>query len=278
MSRPNIDSKPSFTPEDAFNAADSASQLVNQYIVSPLADLGIAGFVFDVEDETAIDLTSDITDHYTENNTAIQDNIAVRPLSLTLSGFIGECVWRGQKDISTLQKLAQKITTISAYLPVITASARQAYSSLTDTSQNNSQYFASTLNTAVDFYKTFRTLNPPKTKQAQAFNYFRALQNARTKIGIDTPYSFLPNMVIERISAVQGGASKYISDFRVTFKQIRTVSTKTVKFDPSKYQGRTAGQASPVQSQGKVGGKKLSDTDSQSIFSKILDSGKSLFQ
>lgn len=279
MSKPNIpaNSVPSFTAEDAFQAAESASALVNQFIVSPLQNLGIGGLVFDIEDTTTIDLDNDITDHYVETNSAVQDNAAVRPDVITLTGFVGELVWQNSKPASTLQKLTQKITTIASYLPTITAASRQAYGALADTSQSNLQYFSGALDQSINLYNTFKTLNPPKTKQAKAFNYFRALRNGRTKLSIDTPYSYYPNVMITRITASQKGDSKYISDFSVTFKQIRNVSTTTKPFDPNKFQGRTAAQTSPTQNQGKVGGQKLTTEKTESTFSSIFNSAKKLF-
>jgi hypothetical protein len=50
----------------------------------------IAGFIFDIEGTTQHNLISDITDHYVEDNTAIQDHIALKPLTITLKNYHGE--------------------------------------------------------------------------------------------------------------------------------------------------------------------------------------------
>src|SRR6185312_8744514 len=53
------------------------------------AQLG-PSLLFHYEGEQTASLESDITDHYIENNTAIQDQIALKPVIITTHGFIGE--------------------------------------------------------------------------------------------------------------------------------------------------------------------------------------------
>lgn len=243
-----------FSVDNVASTLDSANGLVNQFIVSPLVNMGIAGFVFDVEDETRIDLTAQITDHYAEDNKFLQDHIAIQPDRITLRGYIGELVFNQAPATSKLQNLTQKIATINAMVPILTASARQIQSSITGAQSGATNYFSAGLSSAVDIYQTFKTLNPPKSKQAAAFNFFKALFTARTLVSLETPYTFYTSMAIESISAVQGGESKDISDFTITLKKIRLAQTKIVPFDPNKYQGRTAGQASQVEDQGRSNG------------------------
>ena len=75
------------TLNTALNAADTTSELVGKYVVSPVVNLGIGGLAFDIFEEHKVELQSDITDHYVEDNTAIQDQIANRPLKFTLRGI-----------------------------------------------------------------------------------------------------------------------------------------------------------------------------------------------
>jgi len=54
--------------------------------------LGVAGFLFDIEGEEIFELRSDITDHYVEDNTTIQDQWGRLPERITLNGYVGELV------------------------------------------------------------------------------------------------------------------------------------------------------------------------------------------
>lgn len=51
---------------------------------------GVAGFLFDIPGDEWVQLQSDITDHYVENNTAVQDQISLAPELVTLKGLVAE--------------------------------------------------------------------------------------------------------------------------------------------------------------------------------------------
>lgn len=53
---------------------------------------GIAGFLFDIVGDEMVMLTSEITDHYVEDNTAIQDHVALAPEQITVKGIVAELV------------------------------------------------------------------------------------------------------------------------------------------------------------------------------------------
>lgn len=274
---PAANTNTTFTPNNLLNIADTASNMVNQFVVSPLINLGIAGFVFDIMDETRIDLTAEITDHYVEDNSAIQDHIAIRPDRITLRGYIGELVYRQEKPAGTAQKLTEKIATINAYVPVLTAAAKQIQSSITGVQNGTTSFLQAGLATSTNLYSAFKTLNPPPTAQAKAFNFFAALFRARQLVSLETPWTFYSSMAIESISAIQPAETKDITDFSITLKKIRTALTTTIVFDPSKYQGRTTGQASEQQDLGRANGSKLSSTQSESILSKLRTQFSSAF-
>lgn len=81
-------------PSDAPSQLDileSLSSLEQKAIIRPNnPPPGIAGFLFDIPGDEWIELESEITDHYTEANTAVQDNIALRPERVTLRGIVAE--------------------------------------------------------------------------------------------------------------------------------------------------------------------------------------------
>lgn len=96
--RPPAPKKPAPTP--AVVPTDKPSQvavvkqlttLQQKAIIRPNnPPLGIAGFLFDITGDEWIELTSQVTDHYTEANTAIQDNIALEPEKVTVRGLVAE--------------------------------------------------------------------------------------------------------------------------------------------------------------------------------------------
>jgi hypothetical protein len=71
----------------------------NSAVLRPKSAEGIGGFVFDIPDNESVQLQSDITDHYTESNSFLNDHIVRKPIILTLSGFVGELVYRSPAGV-----------------------------------------------------------------------------------------------------------------------------------------------------------------------------------
>jgi len=236
------------------NTVDGLNQLTSKYIVSPIVNLGLAGFVFDIADSTKIDLNAKITDHYVEDNSTIQDHIAIDPDQITLRGFVGELKNIISDDELPLQDFAEKLTTINSMVPVLTDGAREIKDALTSEKNSISDYVDTAVGTGINLYQAFRQLNPPDTEQARAFNFFNSMMKSKQLVSLETPYGFYSNMAIARISAIQGGDSNQITDFSITLKQFRTAKTKLVNFDPEKYQGRGESQRSELSDKGKAQG------------------------
>ena len=236
---------------------DTANELVNQYITAPDEGLGIAGFKLSIVDIYETESDSEITDHYVENNTAKQDNIAIKPEMYTIKGKIAELVYTKTDKVSTLGKLAGKLTIINGYLPVVSASIKQAQNSILNAQAGGglTNYLNASLATSVDLYQTFQKINPPRTNQAKGYNYFSALMKARQLISFDTPWGFKSNFAIKNFVFTQPEATDDVSEVKLTLKEIRKVATKLVPFDPKKYQGRTAGQISSTVDKGSIQGK-----------------------
>jgi len=231
------------------------------FIVRPLNSFGLGGFVFDIDGEATNKLESDITDHYVEDNSAIQDHIAIKPIEVTLKNYVGELVKTDTDSfLKTTQEVVQKLTTINSYLPVLSASADL----VKDIASGNSISYDDAVNEAVDLWTLTKNLNPNVTKQQRAYLFFKALFTQKILVGLQTPWEFIPNMAIKTIVATQSEDSDQITTFAVTLKQIRTASTQLVSFDKNKYQSRTKQQAQEVTDKGKA-------TGNQSVLSQILE-------
>jgi len=224
-----------------------------KYIVTPVNAFGLGGFTFDIEGDSTIRSDSEITDHYLEDNDVAQDHIAIKPQRVTLRSYVGELVYRVDPATNTnVQKVAQKLTTLGAYLPELSKAAQQVQSTLTlaaaaFTPAGLGKLISTTLtspnlNNIVDLWALTKNVNPGASKQQQAFLYFEALQQQRVLVSLQTPFKFVTNMAIESIVANQDETTRTMCDFSITLKKIRTVDVQTVSFDPSKYQNRSQQQ------------------------------------
>lgn len=210
--------------KDAINASQSFVEVTGVF--------GIAGFVFDIADEGRITLDSEITDHYVEDGTAVQDHIALKPEEVTLRGYVGEYRYIKTGKESLLQNVTKKLTTIASYLPPISKFAQNTYSSI----KTSTSILSTSVDIGLDLFKTYRNINIPQDKQSEAFIYFEALRNSRSLVTIQTPYRYYTDMAIKTIKAVQDGRTRDESSFEVTFKKIRIAKTAAV--DLAGLQGR----------------------------------------
>jgi Dit-like tail protein len=222
---------PNFTTSSGSGASVGSSlnaitQAINTYVVAPIAAFGLSGFIFNAQGEDTVNLSNDITDHYTEDNKSVQDQIAVRPKRITLKGYVGELIYNGPgSSPSNINTLAEKLTSLTAFLPSITASAQQVQNAIANPQGID---FTGALGTASNIYGLVQNLlgsGGATQNQQNAYNYFKALMQSKTLCSIQTPWEFMTNMAIESLTVIQPESSQWISDFSVTYKGIRIAST-----------------------------------------------------
>lgn len=242
------------------SATTAANALSNLILVSPQATQGYqpqnpavaAGtpaltsqppaLLFHYEGEQTVQVESDITDHYVEDNTAVQDQIALRPEVITTQGFVGELNNVVPSALQPLAFVANKLSVISAYTPALSATAILAY----DTAFQLYQTTANAANAAVSSWNSLTggggenvigatgnsdsftaatgvVANSQNTQQTY-FQQFYGYYRNRTLFTVQTPWAVFQNMAIQRLRAMQDADTNVISDFEVTFKMIRTAS------------------------------------------------------
>lgn len=250
----------------------SATALSNLVLVSPQKTVGYQpqngpsykrdtsvppkALVFNYEGEQSVTLTSDITDHYIENNSAIQDQIALKPITITTNGFVGELNDISPAALQPLKFLADKLTPISAYAPVVSTTALLAY--------NNAKLLydsaASLANSAISAWSSINgqggesvinggglTSQPNQTQQQIYFQQFYGYQQSRTLFTVQTPWAVFQDMAIQSLRSVQDAETRMITDFEVTFKMMRfasTLSRTNPLYDNNNFQGRASTQGS----------------------------------
>lgn len=252
---------------DLLNATKNVQNILSNAIsasntlVSVAGTVGIAGFVFDIADDETVELDSDITDHYVENGTAIQDHIALRPERVTVRGLVGEYRYIAEDNQTFLEKATKKLTTLASYLPPLSDAATAIYKGLqgknesaTLTALTNSTV-SNISNTAMDLFKAYRNVNLPQTEQQKAFIYFEALRNSRSLFTIQTPFRYYTDMAIENIKVTQSGFSRDQSEFEISFKKIRFVDVDKKMLSGEQYQdlqGRLEEQGAEEEDMGMV--------------------------
>lgn len=226
----------------------AATALSNLVLVSPQSVVGFQpqavgssqppypakAFLFNYEGEQSVRLESDITDHYVEDNTAVQDQIALHPEMIRTEGFISELNNIPPIGLNVLQQAAQKLTAIGVYTPGLSAGALIAY----DEAFFLYQVAANAANSAVAAWNTVNGTGGESVVgssglqkqnsqnfQQQAFQTFYGYWRSRTLFTVQTPWAVFQNMAIQSIDAIQDETTNTISTFKLTFKMIRVAET-----------------------------------------------------
>lgn len=226
----------------------AATSLSNLVLVSPQSVIGYQpqkpgssqppygakAFLFNYEGEQSVRLESDITDHYVEDNTAVQDQIALKPEIIRTEGFISELNNVPPAALKILQTVAQKLTAVGAYTPGLSAAALLAY----DEAFFLYQVAANAANSAISAWNSINgtggesvvdagglTKESNQNQQQLAFQTFYGYWRKRTLFTVQTPWAVFQNMAIQSIDAVQDETTNTISSFKIAFKMIRTASS-----------------------------------------------------
>lgn len=245
-------------------------------IVNFLSNTGIAGFKFHIPQTEAIKLENDITDHYTETNSPIQDHIAQKPITITLTGLVGDYFYSVNQIEDKLARIVPTLTLVKEFIPKLSAAAAFLKSKKINTfnslkSKIASKYTgseteafklnASTTTVAasdfsyMDLFSLFQQLYKLKSAQTRAYIFFECLWKARGLVTVETTWKRFNNMAVQSIS-VRRDNNADITDFSVTFKQISTVSTLTETLD--EYKNRMEQQKAAIDDKGEDKGEKIS--------------------
>ena len=200
-------------------------------------------FVFDLKKDYKYTLSSDITDHYVEDNVAIQDHIGLRPIILEVTGVISEINLlqtandeqkkpKGILDAENLKDLfnstdsyVSRMGSLTSFAPNITNQALNIYNSakyaygMANNVMNLSKTDTSSSITPGQFEKDESQIK--QTKQCFWVKWFTTQWQNRASFSIVTPYDVLKNMYIVELSATQPESTRYITNLHIKFKQIR---------------------------------------------------------
>jgi hypothetical protein len=238
-----------------YNGRSYLDGLANKYILKPILSKGIGGFVFDYESDTQVNLDAEITDHYTEDNTAIQDHIAIRPAKVTLRGFVSELAQAKDTGVSgALSEINSRLETVEAYLGNYTPGMVQGLQKAITATQNAVNTIDQTVNRIENIVGLFTA--PGQTKQERAYQELEQLLQTKQIVTLETPYKYFDLMAIESITFIQPDDNRYQSDISVTLKQIRYASVEFTKFNDKIFAGRLAQEA-----QGKIDAGKTNGTE-----------------
>jgi hypothetical protein len=250
--------------------SQAATALSNLALVTPLLNYGygpvsaIDGtplanpWLFTYEGENTVDLEAEVTDHYLEDNSTVNQHVALKPELITVHGFKGEV-----ENMLPLQGpagfLAQAVLgAVTDFQPSFSKSAQNVINQAAQAYQQ-AQVLA---NAAVGAWNTVsgntgptvigsegvEFTNPNQNKQqalfTQIYGYWRQQISQTTPVffNVQTPWAIFTPCVLMKVRAIQPEDTDELTDFYLTFKMIRYVSTAS---SPLVAAGRAALSLSP---------------------------------
>ena len=233
---------------DRFYSINSGQAIVDHlrqyWITEPITGVNLK---LDIIGDETLTAESDVTDHYVESNIAYQDQISIKPKTYTVQGEVGELVWYQKDTVSQkVGQVAQRLEGVVSFLPLRSRSFQQVKKKV----MKAAQWF----DTASNILDRFDTLTPEMTNQQQAYNWLISWMNIRLPITIESPWGVLQDYVITSLNFTQPRETKDKSIISISFKQFRTTSVSTVKFDPNKYQNNAALENEPESNSGRTDG------------------------
>lgn len=237
-------------------------------IVAVAGQEGISGWIFDIPTGESISLSSDITDHYTENGSFISDHIVNKPIEITLSGLIGELKYEfPQSGIEqNISEVTNALGIVPAYLGPLTPGATQKVTGLLQTASYAVSQFEALKKRVENLKSLADGADATETLQQKAFAEIRAMRDSKQIVSVQTPWAFFPSMAIQSITARQDEGSTDITDFSVTLKELRFADVQVTEFDENEYRSAIEVQSTPPASVGEVQGQQRNSSLLFNIF------------
>lgn len=187
-------------------------------------------FYFDVINEHSINIENNITDNYLENNTAIQDAIAHAPITITLSGLIGELVYipstnnerflnrvynfinkDKQGDYLNNYVVTDKLSAIGQLFPPV--------DNLTQLAKNAVVYVEDTIGRYKKIYDNITRNIKEKTRLQQVYKDLKDIRDLNIELIVVTPFGSFAGMYIQNINFSQSNEN-HIANISVTLKEL----------------------------------------------------------
>ncbi len=203
------------TPAVLFANALEGSKYPQMYLFSQFGQAGTS----------SLSLTSQITTHFTEENYHINDHWALDPIKYTLTGLIGEVIYRPAKNWSAKaeSRYINYLTPLGIISPTFDSYTQSAIT-LTNAIEESYRRYENIAKKAlrtIGWSDSVRTTN-----QKYVITQLEALRKNRQLISIYTPYGIYEDMAMSAINVNQEG-SKYQSGLEIQLQNWRTVNSET---------------------------------------------------
>lgn len=186
--------------------------------------------VIDVLGTETLEINSDVTEYYVENNTWYNDNISVKPQVYRLQGEIGELYWYNKdRKQNYVGYVNQKLMPIAEFAPVRSAIGQQFMDDVTK--------IQSYLEVGANLWDRISNMQTGFNRQQIAYAELNKIFTARAPITVRTPWAN-KKVVITSAILTQPEHTTDKTQLNMTYKEFRETQMSSVKFNASDYRGR----------------------------------------
>lgn len=232
--------------------ADAINNIINSGFLNNVQDVmrsisvapqdfqgGIGGFLFSIPTDDTLDLQSQITDYLIEENSSIEDNIALSPLTMTLNGVVSELKYSNREAEYFASLLQCKLGALDLISPTFSSKVR----SYINESRVLYEQFIDSYEKANDTYKAIKGALGENTdvemnEQQKAFNFFYSCWRSRKLLTVETPWAVFGDCALEGVNFSQPAGSDTQTQLSVRIKVLNFATTKS-----STYFGLLAGRS-----------------------------------
>lgn len=188
----------------------------------------IGGFQFDYIGEQTLVGATDITDHYSEDNTFMQDHKAIKPTMISMRGFVSEVVFNKSALLPVLAALTSALAPVTPYIGLYSRGAAQKMTQAISQTEQIINQIQQIMNIGGSISKLFGL--SPTSKVQQAYDTLEALRRQGTAFTVVTPWAvfgdptavpYRGQMMIERVTMIDPEETRTWNDILVSMKEIR---------------------------------------------------------
>lgn len=207
----------------SFERAISAKSLdyVKEY---PNQKVGIGGMTFGARITENITFAMQAPDVPLEDGSESQDHLILKPVAITIDGYIGDMDLKPEEEIEAYIKANKQVGVVRSYLPERTQSQIDKVNSAVLSVNDVYRRADAAIKAGKQLIEIFKP-SSNKTLQEQFFEGIREIFNSKSLIDIQTSFGIYKNMVLTSVSIPRELNVDSSIRFSLSAKQIRFAET-----------------------------------------------------
>ena len=186
---------------------------------------GIGGYELTLRNDETIKLENSITDYYAEDNSSLQDNIALKPITFTINGVVAEKYMDVKEATTWSETVTNALAPVLQFMPDFTSFMLQTMT----VAEEALQAVQKGIQETTDFINSLMgaPTEASLSNQEQAFLFFYSAYKSRQLMEVSLPFCTLNNCAITSVEITQPASTRTLSTIQISFKQMNFASTRS---------------------------------------------------